>query len=148
MGKTIELTPFNQEEVQQLSQQYNLDLTSNDINKLMDFVAGHPLLIDLAFQYLNNNQNNLAASLDFIFDKATEETGIYGNHLRKLLGILQENNELKETFTTILSSPESLELNSPIQSWQLYSLGLVKRLNDNQFTVSCSVYKDYFNQNL
>ena len=148
VGKTIELTPFKLEEVQQLSQQYNLDLTSNDINKLMDFVAGHPLLIDLAFQYLNNNQNNLAASLNFIFDKATEETGIYGNHLRKLLGILQENNELKETFTTILSSPESLELNSPIQSWQLYSLGLVKRLDDNQFTVSCSLYKDYFSQNL
>ncbi|NES83498.1 MAG: hypothetical protein F6K10_19965 [Moorea sp. SIO2B7] len=149
VGKTVELAEFNLQEIKDLSQQYNLALKTEDIQKLMNFVGGHPLLINLAFQYLNNHRdNNLQTDLDFIFNTAMEETGIYANHLRKLLAILKNNSSLKEIFQLMLLTTESLEINAPIISWQLYSLGLIKRLDNHQLTVSCLLYRQYFKQNL
>ena len=145
VGKNVELKEFNLLEVEDLSQQYHLALKTEDIEKIMDFLGGHPFLIDLTFEYLSNNRDkNLKTNLDFIFKNGTEEKGIYANHLRKLLGILKENPALKDTFKSILSSSNSLEINLPILSWQLYSLGLIKRLDKDKLSVSCLLYKQYF----
>ena len=149
LGNTIELEEFNREEVEDLSQQYNLSLNAEDIDDLMELVGGHPFLVDSAFQYLNDHRNDgCKGSLDFILSTATEERGIYANHLRKILGILQDNSELQEAFKTVLSTSKTINLNNAIISWQLYSLGLIKRSDDDKVEVRCSLYRKYFSKHL
>ncbi|MEH1782196.1 MAG: AAA-like domain-containing protein [Nostoc sp.] len=72
--------------------------------------------------------------------------GIYGQHLRELLTLLQREPELMSAMQQVIATDEKVELDA-IAAYKLESMGLVQ-LNGNQASAMCELYRLYFSQQL
>ena len=139
-GVPIELLELNAEHIEDLATLHQLDWTETEIAKLMNMLGGHPYLVRLAMYHVSCAQ----VDLETLLENASKETGIYSNHLRRYLEILQQKPSLAESFKQVVLTDEPIELN-PMQSYKLYSMGLVQ-LQDNQVIPRCNLYREYFSR--
>jgi AAA-like domain len=137
-GVSIELQEFNLEQVQTLANLHQLNWHNNQVEQLMTIVGGHPYLVRLAMYEISCKK----ITLDGLLKNAATEAGIYSNHLRRHLEILQQIPELAQAYKKVITSPEPVELN-PMQIYKLHSMGLVKR-QDNHVIPRCNLYREYF----
>ena len=121
---------------------HQLNLSSDNLNKLMDLVAGHPYLIRLAFYYLKCEE----LTFDSLLETAATDAGIYRDVLQRNLRLLQKDAELVEAFKKILDSDKPITLEQ-IQGFKLHSMGLIN-YHGNQVFVSCDLYRQYFSNYL
>jgi hypothetical protein len=135
VGLAIELPTFNQEQVQDLAQRHQLQLTKPELEQLMKLTGGFPYLIRLALY----QSSRLNISIKTLLQDATTDRGIYQQHLQSLLWKLQQHPELFDAFGQILTAP--IQLNREV-GFKLKSLGLV-HLVENQAIVSCELYREY-----
>jgi diguanylate cyclase (GGDEF)-like protein len=130
-------------------------MNEEEINQLMSMVGGHPYLIQLALHYLaestipssNNDEAALAdprVEFSQLLAQAPTEAGIYSNHLRGLLVLLQENPKLLAATQQVMNTPEGITL-EPVIAYKLDSLGLVT-LNGDLATCRCELYRLYFSK--
>jgi diguanylate cyclase (GGDEF)-like protein len=142
IGLPVKLPEFTLEQIQDLAKRHGLKWKGNvQARKLMAMVGGHPYLIRLALYYLvHPPETNW--SLEKLLAEAPTQTGIYSEHLRRILAIIQNNPELEAALNQVIEAEESIQLN-PLLAYQLESVGLVK-LNGNQSTLSCDLYRLYF----
>ncbi|WP_013321851.1 AAA-like domain-containing protein [Gloeothece verrucosa] len=143
VGIPIELSDFTEEQVQQLAQQYNLEFTLDQIQKLMGMIGGHPYLLIKMFAYLKSYPN---FTLEQVLQEAPTDAGIYGSHLREFWFNLQTNPELATVFKKIVSSTSAINI-EPVQAYQLHSMGLVE-LCDNYVKPRYNLYRLYFSSHL
>ncbi|PSB16551.1 hypothetical protein C7B65_21280 [Phormidesmis priestleyi ULC007] len=141
-GLAIELSPFNQEQVQDLAQRYGVDDPEDCAKALLTLVGGNPYLVQLGLHHL---------SLQDVTSKQLVETAIvtdsiYSGHLRNLLWDLQRYPELVVALKRVVLSPIPVEVEA-IQAFKLQSKGLV-RLYNQQLVPSCHLYRKYFAQAL
>ena len=137
-GLPIELQEFDPKQVKNLARLHQLNWNHSQIEKLMGMVGGHPYLVRLALYEVSSRK----MTLEQLVHDASTEAGIYNNHLRRLLEILQQSSELVQAFKTVVASPEPVELDS-MQIYKLHSMGLVRR-QDNQVMPRCHLYREYF----
>src|SRR4028118_2231406 len=135
VGLAIELPTFNQEQVQDLAQRHQLQLTKPELEQLMKLTGGFPYLIRLALY----QSSRLNISRKTLLQDATTDRGIYQQHLHSLLWKLQQHPELFDAFGQVLTVP--IQLNREV-GFKLKSLGLV-HLVENQAIVSCELYREY-----
>jgi hypothetical protein len=136
VGLAIELLNFSHQQVQDLASRHGLQITEAFLEQLMKLTGGKPYLIRLALYqsaYLN-------IPVQTLLENATNNTGIYQQHLQSQLWKLQQDTKLVEAFQQVLTNPTELEMEV---AFKLKSLGLVQ-LTDNQATVSCELYREYF----
>ncbi|MGH2412766.1 MAG: AAA-like domain-containing protein, partial [Microcystaceae cyanobacterium] len=70
-------------------------------------------------------------------------TKVYGEHLKQLLGNLQQKNSgLAEAFAKVVMATEPVEFDGE-QPFKLQSLGLI-HVQGNQVIPSCQLYAQYF----
>ena len=139
VGFPVEVKTFDKEETQKLAEKYQLVWENEEqVDKLMNLVAGHPALIHLAIYHLHQGK----MTFDELLKHAATPTGIYANHLQRHWIKLQNNPELANAFRLVCyeNMPVSLD---PVVAHQLTSMGLTNFF-DNQVTISCQLYKDYF----
>ncbi|MGB3534181.1 MAG: AAA-like domain-containing protein [Microcoleaceae cyanobacterium] len=156
VGLPLVLPPFNTKQVKTLAQRYLLNwIEDADIERLMSMVGGHPYLIQLALHHLAEStidssnpahQDNLdpTVALNHLLTQAPTEAGIYSNHLRGLLVMLQENTKLKAAAEQVTNHPEGVKL-EPVIAYKLDSLGLIT-LNGDVSTYCCELYRLYFSK--
>ncbi|MBV6625271.1 MAG: AAA-like domain-containing protein [Rivularia sp. (in: Bacteria)] len=137
-GVPIELIEFNQQQVEKLAAIHGLNWNEVQIQQLMKLVGGHPFLLRLAMYQVATKKTNL----EKLLQEASTEAGIYSNHLRGYLEVLQDSSELADAFRLVVNSSSPVELNS-ILIYKLHSMGLVEKL-DNCVKPSCNLYRDYF----
>lgn len=137
-GVPIELLDFDFQQIKNLATRHQLDWTETEIAKLMNKLGGHPYLVRLAMYHVSCTK----VDLETFLKNASKENGIYSNHLRRYLEILQQKPSLDESFKQVVTSDEPVELN-PRQIYQLYSMGLVQ-VKDNQVIPKCNLYRQYF----
>ncbi|MDY6902523.1 MAG: AAA-like domain-containing protein [Cyanobacteriota bacterium] len=142
VGLRIELEPFNREQVQELMLRHQLNLSSDDLNKLMNLVRGHPYLTRLAFYYLKCQE----LTFEEFLETAATDTGIYRDVLQRNLRLLHKDNELVLAFKKVLDSEIPIALEQ-IQGFKLHSMGLINH-HGNQVSVSCDLYRQYFREYL
>jgi hypothetical protein len=135
VGLAIELPTFNQEQVQDLAQRHQLQLTKPEIEQLMKLTGGFPYLIRLALY----QSSRLNIPLKTLLQDATTDRGIYQQHLQSLLWNIQQHPKLPDAFKQVLTAPIQLEIEV---AFKLKSLGLV-HLVENQAIVSCELYREY-----
>ncbi|MEH1814989.1 MAG: AAA-like domain-containing protein [Nostoc sp.] len=145
VGITITLPPFTLKQVQNLALRYGLDWAGNSegakrLAPLQAMVGGHPYLVNLAFYHLCQGE----MTLEVLLETASTPVGIYGQHLRELLTLLQEEPELMSAMEQVIATDEKVELNA-IAAYKLESMGLVQ-LNGNQASAMCELYRLYFSQ--
>ena len=138
VGLVIELPPFKQEEVADLAQRYGLNLPTSELKHLMELTGGFPYLVRLIFNRCVSH--NLA--IKTVLENTTCETCIFHEHMHEQLWHLQQHANLADAFKKVLAadSPIELEIES---AFKLNSLGLVN-LHGSEVTVSCGLYRDYF----
>lgn len=152
-GLLIQLKAFNQQQVEQLAKSYHHyqhlnnehrlpELSAVQIQQLMDYLGGHPYLLQQAFDHL--------ARQSLTFDElmqnsdASKNITIYSEHLSELLFQLKQHPNLVVAFDKLLQSEEPGQLGLE-ELFKLKSLGLVKK-QGRRVTVFCGLYRQYFRQ--
>ncbi len=138
LSSVIELPVFNQQEVTDLIQHYQIKNTDLERKKLIELTGGFPYLVRLAL-YQSKLRN---INLDSLLANSTTDTGIYAQHLQSKLWQLKQNPHLFTAFLQLITNTTPRELDREIL-FKLKSLGLVK-LAENQPQVSCGLYQEYF----
>ena len=142
VGLPIELPEFTPQQVQELAQRYQLDWPLNTVEKIMNLVGGHPYLLRLAMYAITQKD----ITLPELLENATTETGIYSDHLRRMMWNLEKYPELK------LAMQQIVDVNTPVRlpsvlAFKLNSMGLIK-LQGNDCTTRCYLYYQYFRDRL
>jgi serine/threonine-protein kinase len=138
VGLAIDLPEFTLEQVHELAQRHHLNLTQNDIQQLVDLVGGHPYLVRVAFYALANQE----MPLTHLCQTAATESGVYGDHLRRHLWILERNPELADAIKQIVAMDGPVRIAST-PGFKLQALGLVN-LSGNEVMLRCNLYRQYF----
>jgi transcriptional regulator with XRE-family HTH domain len=138
VGLPIELSEFTLEQVQILVDRYQLPWTTAQTLDLMQMIGGHPYLISLALQHIQQQ----AISLSDFLALAPTEAAPYGNHLRSLWNRLKHQPHLLAALQTLMHTNRPVEI-APELSFQLCSMGLAVR-QGNQIEPRCQLYHRYF----
>ncbi|ACB53273.1 unknown [Crocosphaera subtropica ATCC 51142] len=138
VGLAIELQPFTFDQVSILAKSYALNLSNADLQQLMDFIAGHPYLVQQALYHLATQ--NL--TLEGLINTGATDASIYHHHLHRLLQNLREHHILSTTYQQVLEASAPIELEQ-LPAFKLHSMGLVV-LQGNQVISSCQLYRQYF----
>ncbi|MBW4451028.1 MAG: AAA-like domain-containing protein [Spirirestis rafaelensis WJT71-NPBG6] len=142
VGLGVELTEFAPEQIENLAQRHKLDYNHTQIQQLMSLVGGHPFLIRLALYHLALED----ITLENLLQTAPTNAGIYEEHLRRFLNYFKLNLHLAEAFIQVVTATEPVCIET-MQAYQLYSMGLVKRVGDNLIP-RCQLYQKYFREQL
>ncbi|MEH1870331.1 AAA-like domain-containing protein [Nostoc sp.] len=147
VGITITLPPFTLNQVQKLALAYGLNWAADSegakrLVPLQAMVGGHPYLVSLALYHLCHEE----ITLEMLLESAPTQVGIYSQHLRELLRLLQKEPELMLAMEKVIATDEKVELDA-IAAYKLESMGLVQ-LNGNQAHAMCELYRFYFSQQL
>ena len=143
VGTPIPLPPLKPEQVKTLAWQYNLRWsTTTEAEALVQFLGGHPYLIQLALYELSQS----GLTLPELLDPAPTQTSIYQNHFLDCLESLQSHEDLLDVFRKVLEAKDTVRMDA-IAAKKLEGLGLIRR-NGNQAQISCPLYEQYFFQEL
>ncbi|MDB9315026.1 AAA-like domain-containing protein [Spirulina sp. CS-785/01] len=144
-GTQIKIPDFTPTEVQQVAEKNGLSWTKEQVQKLMNLVGGHPYLVQQAFYYLTQR----GLTLDELLNHATDESGLYGNHLRRYRQYLQQHSpdgiEVLKTVVSADSPVEFTTLQEKEQAQKFYNLGLF-RFENHKVLMRYPLYQDYFQQ--
>jgi DNA-binding CsgD family transcriptional regulator len=141
VGFTPPLPDFTVNEVKQLARQYRHNwLSEDDIKELMVMFGGYPYLVQTAFAYLKTPESSLTKLLEM----SPTAQSPFINHLRELLGKLEECPELTEVYRELVNKNQPMILKT-YQTFKLESMGLVRVKNNDCFP-RCDLYRQYFSQ--
>lgn len=151
VGLAIKLPEFNLEQVQQLAESHGLEWFDQKATELlMGKVGGHPYLVRLALYHLVHRCQDKSIrtrlkglrELEALLQDASRVNGIYSDHLRSHLIMLQDYPHLAIALYQIVTAAESIPVEA-VTAYQLESMGLV-RLEGDCCSPSCALYRFYF----
>lgn len=146
VGLSIKLPEFNQEQMKDLAQRYQLKWSKEELEQnltwLTKIIGGHPYLLRLALDYLARQK----ISINQLIEDAPTQTGIYSDRLRGYLVSLQKYPELGSAFKEVITADRPVTLET-IAAYKLESMGLVKLIGD-KVAPSCELYRLYFGDRL
>ncbi len=137
-GVPVELLEFDAKQVLSLASVHGLSWHQSQVEELMRMVGGHPYLVRLALYEVSSGK----LTLEQLLRDAPTEAGIYSNHLRRQLEVLQQASGLAHALQKVVTSIEPVALDS-MQIYKLHSMGLVHQQN-NQVMPRCNLYREYF----
>ena len=137
-GLVIKLPEFTPAQVQDLAHRYEQALTEPHLDQLMVLVGGHPYRLQLAFNFLQ--QQNL--SLSDLLENAAIAATVYSEHLQQQYWDLQRYPDLLPIFTQIVSTPNPIEIETS-RGYQLQEMGLV-HLEGKRASLACELFRPFF----
>jgi hypothetical protein len=146
VGLPIRLPKFDLLQTQMLAKRYGSMLIQTfeqtHLMSLRAMVDGHPYLLSLACYHLARG----AINLETLLQNAPTQTGIYTDHLRHHLIVLQHFPTLSAAFKSVATANSAVRLDA-ISAYKLESMGLVN-LHGDMATPSCDLYRLYFRDRL
>ena len=136
VGVPLELPEFTPDQILALAQQHGVS-ADVDLTPLIDWVGGHPYLLELAFDALNRP----GQTLDSLLQTAPTESGIFAHHLREHWLGVRDNPALVYTLRQVMSSANPVQIES-VHAYPLQRMGLI-RLQGNQAEPRCRLYRSY-----
>lgn len=146
VGLPIKLPELTLAQIQDLALRHHLTWAEGEagirqLQPLLDLIGGHPYLVRLALYSLRQQK----ITLEQLLEEAPTPAGIYGEHLRQQLSLLQKDSTLAIALKRVLSD-ESIHLES-VTAYKLESLGLIK-LQGDRVTLSRRLYQIYCQKEL
>lgn len=138
VGTVVDLEPFKGEQVLELAQRHQLDLSSQKLRQLMDVLGGLPYLLRTLFYHSVRR----GIDLEKLLATAASDAGIYTNHLHAQAWYLQQYPELAEAYQLVLAANTPISLEQTC-AFKLKSMGLI-HLEGDKARVSCQLYRQYF----
>jgi hypothetical protein len=140
VGQIIELEDFTPEQVAQLNRRHNSPFDNNTLQQLLRLLGGHPFLVRKALYLVASGQITPTE----LFANATAASGPFGDHLRRLLSLLYDKQELIQGLLLVIS--QNICPDRQI-FWRLQGSGLV-RASGQSVLPRCQLYAEYFRENL
>ena len=147
VGRQIKLPGFNLEQVNLLANSYQIveidpQVLQSLLTNLIELVGGHPHLVRLALNALQNAK----ISPEKLLTEAPTQGGIYASHLRHYWNNLQSSSGLIEAMKLVVKTTSPVKL-EPAIAYRLESMGLITLIGD-EARASCPLYQLYFQDNL
>jgi hypothetical protein len=142
VGLAIELPELNQAQVQNLVKRHGLNWNSDQVEKLMVMVGGHPYLVRVALYQIARTE----ITLEYLLQIAPTEEGLYRDHLLNHLFNLEKNQELFKAMKQVVAAKAPVRI-APKEDLELLSMGLVKK-KGNDVLPLCELYRQYFRDRL
>ncbi len=147
VGLPVRLQNFSLPQTEEFARRHGLNNLTNepgrsDLQQLYALVDGHPYLLHLAFYRISRGDLKMTQLLA----DAAKQTGIYSDHLRNYLPILQADPELAVAFQKVIMADAAVSLPT-IAAYKLESMGLV-RLDGDLVVSRCELYRLYFRDRL
>ena len=147
VGRQVKLAGFNLEQVNTLVNAYQFPAEKQQelqffLISLIELVGGHPYLIRLALNALQESQ----ISPEKLLTEAPTQGGIYASHLRHYWNNLQSSPNLIAGMKKVVNSDKSIKL-EPAIAYRLESMGLITLMGGEAHS-SCPLYLQYFQDNL
>ena len=140
VGLGVELKPFTQEELKQLSLLHGLKMEDHELATFKNFVGGHPYLSRKVLYTMVNTK----VSLREIIETSQTDQSIFNDHMRRYLWILRENPTLIELIQSILKGHGC---HDDARCYILEATGLIQD-SMNQPRLSCELYHEFFYRKL
>lgn len=140
VGFSVNLLPFTLREIDELAKRYNIFLTEREINKLLDFLGGHPYLTRKTLYHMAYDN----IELNELLSDAFKDTSIYSDHFRRYLLVIQKNLKLVEVLKNIIDKKGCLDER---ECYALKAAGIIKG-NLDKCNFSCTLYKNFFTKYL
>lgn len=134
----VVLNPFSREECEALNDTYENPLDRTDLEELYTLLRGHPYLTRLAYFHLKDTR---ACSLDELIERADDERGPFGEHLRAKLSDLREGEGLVEGMRKVLI-PETAPDRD--MAYRLHGAGLIGFRDHDRAVPANLLYHRYF----
>ncbi len=138
VGLPLQLPEFTESQVAKLANQYGLALESGSIKSLMNWVGGHPALMNLAFNKLANDNIEVGIFLA----KADRSDSPFRSYLLQYLQLLENHPSLSQCLQKIL---EKEECDDEFAKFQLEQAGLIQ-INEDRASVIPLLYQAYFSK--
>ena len=140
MGEVIDLEDFSAAEVAELNQRHQAPLDGAALKRLMSLLSGQPYLTRRAMYLVAIGR----ISIEDLFDKALEDRGPFGDHLRYHLFRIHDQPELVEGVRHVLAKQECPD---DRVFFRLRGAGLVKR-EGGIVIPRCELYGQYLKERL
>ena len=136
VGEVIELEDFTPEQVADLNRRHGAPLSRAGLGDLAAILQGHPYLTRRALYLVASGRS----TLDTLRQKASDDRGPFGDHLRYHLFQLHGHDDLIEGLRLVIRHQRC-----PDEEifWRLRGAGLVRR-NGARVKPRCKLYADYF----
>lgn len=141
VGHSLLLQDFNEPQFNDLAQRYGLSLLNTESAVIRHLIGGHPFLARQALYLLASGKMTLSE----LETKAIQLNGPFGDHLRRLSGILLKHEPLRRAMLQILQG-KSCEDEHNFQ--RLFTAGLVVGTSRHEVQLRCRLYELYFRANL
>ncbi len=140
VGLGIELSAFSTEEIQTLAQTHGIIFDPDELNRLFNFLGGHPLLTRRVLYTMAKEQKELDVIIKNTYCRKT----IFFDHLRRYLWVIKKNRNLELFLQELLRGKTPYD---DISSYILEATGLIKKQN-NRIDFSCELYRVFFKEYL
>jgi class 3 adenylate cyclase len=142
VGTRLELDDFSFEQVSELNTRCGSPLINEgEVARYTRLVGGSPYLVHRGLQEMMNRELDLNA---FEAD-VDRDSGIFGDHLRRMLVLLARDEELSEVVRTILRGKP---MQSPTGFYRLRSAGLMVGDSARDVRPRCDLYARYLERHL
>jgi hypothetical protein len=142
VGVPIELPQLTQPQVSDLVQRHGLIWSAAEVERLMAMVGGHPFLVRVALYEIARG----ATSLEHLLEIAPTEGSVYGEHLRRHLLTLEDDEKLLAAIKQVIAADQPIAI-STSQAFKLTSMGLVQ-FQGSEVVPSCNLYRQYLRERL
>jgi hypothetical protein len=142
VGAVIRLGDFGRDEVLWLNARHGSPLCSDeDLSRLMRLIGGHPYLVRQALHAASRGRMSVA-DLEGV---AVSDNGPFGDHLRRHLWLLRENQRLRKSLNDLIKG-RGCEDEDDFQ--RLRGVGLIEGESRNLARMRCELYERYMRKHL
>jgi hypothetical protein len=135
VGTKFELHEFSAEQVENLNELYGKPVSSSDeMRRFYEMFNGHPYLTQLAFREMMQWR----ISVDELFSTADAEAGPFGDHLARILDLLNRNAELLSAVHGVL---QGQGIANVMSFYRLRSAGVIVGDSAEKVRFSCGLYR-------
>lgn len=136
VGRRIRMRDFSIEQVEYLDELHGRPLRGSDVKRLFALIGGHPYMVRQALYVAAQGVNAVCE----LFEKAADDDGPFGDHLRYYRLRLQSNQDLGDGMLRVIRGRGRP---TPEVETALLGAGLIVSDGKN-CTPRCQLYADYF----
>jgi len=142
VGTKLSLEDFTLQQLANLNQRYGSPLKNDkEIKHFHQLVGGQPYLVRCGLNDLVSH--NL--SLEAFISTATRDNGTYGEHLRRIVMLLNRDEPLLEAMQKVLQDQSCPDYDS---FYRLRSAGILRGDSKDHVSLRCKIYEHYLKKHL
>jgi len=140
VGLEILLSDFNPNQIETLNRKHGSPIQEKQFNQFVTLLNGHPFLTRMALYQLTVEKMSWAEFMEF----APSVAGPFGQHLRRQLWLINNEDDLQRTLKQIISKNRC---DDEMARFRLRQAGLIREEEDS-ILFRCDLYRQFFSNSL